>query len=52
METLLLIPAPVRDALVQYLSSRPWREVQEVMPTLITLEQANPQNNPAADTKD
>lgn len=38
---MLLIPKEVRDALIKYLATRPWQEVQEVMPVLINLPAAS-----------
>lgn len=36
----LIIPASLRDAVVEYLANRPWKEVHQVMPHLINLEAA------------
>lgn len=40
MENMLLLPAPIRDALMRYLATRPWQEVHEVMPHLMSLQAA------------
>lgn len=47
----LLIPREVRDALVKYLATRPWQEVQEVMPILIQLPPAPVKNDERGDGK-
>jgi hypothetical protein len=36
----LIIPASLRDAVVEYLANRPWKEVHQVMPHLINLAAA------------
>lgn len=40
MQNNLIIPAAIRDALVRYLQRRPYEEVHEVMPYLISLAPA------------
>lgn len=38
-DKLLVIPSSVVDGIIQYLSVKPWNEVQSVMPILLNLKE-------------
>lgn len=40
MEKYFLIPADLLQAIVEYMSERPWKEVGGAMPRLLTLKEA------------
>lgn len=47
MSNKLIIPADMRDAVVVYLSTRPFREVHHLIPALMSLQDEQPVVIPA-----
>jgi len=42
MSKAFILPADIRDALLQYLASRPWGEADPAMRALLSLKEAMP----------